>query len=119
MATQSVKVTVDTLDNQARELSPTFIKVDVEGMEVDVLRGARETLARSMPALFVEIHGTNEASKRTRAEGVIRLLLDAGYRCLQVESRRWVEPGTPQWDGSGHVAAAPAAAGAGAGAIIS
>lgn len=31
-----------------------FIKIDVEGMELDVLKGARETIRRFRPALYVE-----------------------------------------------------------------
>ena len=31
-----------------------FIKIDVEGFEVDVLRGARETIRRCMPVIYVE-----------------------------------------------------------------
>ena len=33
----------------------TFVKIDVEGAELDVLRGATETLERCRPLLFVEI----------------------------------------------------------------
>jgi FkbM family methyltransferase len=45
----------------AREgILPSFIKVDVEGAELDVLRGARETIRRAGAglALFVEMHPT-------------------------------------------------------------
>lgn len=34
---------------------PDFIKIDVEGAELKVLRGARETLERSRPILYVEV----------------------------------------------------------------
>lgn len=39
---------------------PTLIKIDVEGWELEALRGARETVARAGPelALFVEMHPT-------------------------------------------------------------
>lgn len=40
----------------ARGIRPDVIKVDVEGAELDVLRGARQTIASCSPALFVEIH---------------------------------------------------------------
>jgi FkbM family methyltransferase len=45
----------------AREaIVPSFIKIDVEGAELDVLRGARDTIRRAGPglALFVEMHPT-------------------------------------------------------------
>lgn len=52
-------VSVDDLC--AREgIDPALLKVDVEGAELDVLRGARETIARRghALALFVEMHPT-------------------------------------------------------------
>lgn len=45
----------------AREgITPSFIKIDVEGAELDVLRGARDTIRRAGGglALFVEMHPT-------------------------------------------------------------
>lgn len=45
-------ITVDSL-----QLSPSFIKIDVEGMEYQVLKGARETLKRSKPVVIIEENG--------------------------------------------------------------
>lgn len=44
-------VTLDSLN-----LSPDFIKIDVEGAELQVLRGAVDTLKRCKPVLQIEIH---------------------------------------------------------------
>jgi len=59
-AATTVDVPVTTIDDFcAREhLTPDFIKIDVEGAELDVLRGARETIRRTRGrlSLFVEIH---------------------------------------------------------------
>jgi FkbM family methyltransferase len=52
-----VKVTQTTIDKLAseRRLRPSFIKIDVEGYEGDVLFGARETIETCRPILMIEI----------------------------------------------------------------
>ena len=50
-------VTVDcrTIDSLVTELGdPAVVKIDVEGAELDVLRGASATIQRVSPALVVE-----------------------------------------------------------------
>jgi FkbM family methyltransferase len=53
-----VTVPTDTIDNVCRQhaLLPAVIKIDVEGAELDVLRGARNTLALPGLHVFVEFH---------------------------------------------------------------
>ena len=48
------EVQVVTLDSFATLPSLRLLKIDVEGMEVEVLRGARQTIARHRPILYVE-----------------------------------------------------------------
>ncbi len=55
----SISVRTETLDGwMARhpEQTPSAIKIDVEGHELEVLEGAVETLRRHRPALMVECH---------------------------------------------------------------
>lgn len=48
----TIQVDCKTMDSL--ELSVDFIKIDVEGHEVEVLRGGRETIARCSPVMYIE-----------------------------------------------------------------
>lgn len=54
------------------ELQPRFVKIDVEGAEVGVLEGMRETIREHTPALMIE--------RSERVGRVIELLAEYGYR---------------------------------------
>lgn len=62
--------TVDGLDLPSCQL----IKIDVEGMELDVLNGAAATIARHRPLLYVE------NDRRARSPALIDALLSLDYR---------------------------------------
>ncbi len=56
---QSFDVTVRSLDSLAEELALSdvgFIKIDVEGAELDVLEGGENLLKKARPNLIIEIH---------------------------------------------------------------
>jgi FkbM family methyltransferase len=60
----STRVPVRSLDSLAAggDLAvPSFIKMDVEGAEADVLAGGRSLLAAARPVLVVELHHTYQA----------------------------------------------------------
>ena len=52
---QGVPVQMKTLDS-FKLSTVAFMKIDVEGYELDVLQGATETLEHDRPLLYVEIH---------------------------------------------------------------
>ena len=64
-----IRVETTSLDAfcAARAMHPSIVKIDVEGAELDVLRGARDTLARPDVDAFVEFHPSV-----WRARGVTR-----------------------------------------------
>jgi hypothetical protein len=67
-----------TLDDQ--NLSPDFIKIDVQGLEYDVFRGGIETLRRSMPILMVEQFGTDAR--------LTDLVIGLGYEAYSFDGQR-------------------------------
>ena len=61
-------IEVHTGDERFAGLKVDLIKIDVEGMELDVLTGLEGTIARCRPALFVEVEHAN----RTGFEDMLR-----------------------------------------------
>lgn len=53
-----IEVPATSLDVQcaATKLAPQLIKIDVEGGEIEVLRGAEDTIVRARPLIVAEIH---------------------------------------------------------------
>jgi FkbM family methyltransferase len=79
---ETIAVRTERLDDTLPDgYVPTLIKVDVEGAELQVLRGARETLSRHRPVVFFE-HGKGAADHYgTRASDIHDVLVgDAGLR---------------------------------------
>ena len=58
------KVSTNSLDSIVEEtgITPDFIKVDVEGAEVDVLKGAVNTVRKAKCKFLVEVHSGEELS---------------------------------------------------------
>jgi FkbM family methyltransferase len=52
----TIAVRAETLDSLVEGASPTFIKLDIEGFEVDALEGARTTIERRAPVLAVCVY---------------------------------------------------------------
>ena len=54
--TGGIEVRTVTLDEILRDEDPTFIKMDIEGSELDALIGGRETIRRARPILAVCVY---------------------------------------------------------------
>jgi FkbM family methyltransferase len=65
---------------------PDFAKIDVEGLEMSVLLGMKQTLLKHRPQLFIEIHGADVESKTRNIEQVVSYLVECGYNIQHVES---------------------------------
>jgi hypothetical protein len=65
-------VAQSTLDNVVLERC-RLIKIDVEGMELDVLQGGAKTIAKLRPFLYVE------NDRKDRSDALIRYIDSLGY----------------------------------------
>jgi len=81
-------VTVDAL---ARRFgAPTHLKIDVEGFEEEVLRGALAVLrSRAPPVLFLELHHQMVRARGLDPAGTLDLLASLGYAIYDKDSRIW------------------------------
>ena len=77
---QVSSTTIDKISQQYGE--PTHIKIDVEGHEGAVLRGATGTLSRCSPVLFIELHNQMVASEGGKPGLVLDELESFGYQGL-------------------------------------
>ena len=73
-----------------RGLAPDLLKVDVEGAELFVFQGARETLARHRPLVFTEMLRKWAATFGYHPDAILDLFAELGYRCHFVEEGRLV-----------------------------
>jgi len=95
----TIDVKVSRLDSlvKAGEIPiPELIKIDVEGAEIGVLRGAESTLHQARPVLLIELHGTNQA--------IASLLESLAYSAAVLGDTRAITDAP----GNAYVAAAPA-----------
>jgi hypothetical protein len=82
-------VPVERLDDQGLS-GVSFLKIDVEGHELPVLRGGDELLARDRPVLLVEIE-QRHLGDQTHVSDVVGHLTSRGYRCFFRLGGSWVE----------------------------
>lgn len=76
--TKNIKVRTTTLDKFCTDnkITPNFIKLDAEGAELDILKGAHNTLS-TKPLLSVELWGGEDGE--SNSSEIIKLLGNYGY----------------------------------------
>jgi FkbM family methyltransferase len=77
-------LTIDEIVAQRGWPRVSLIKIDVQGGEERVIRGARATLARFRPTLFVEVDDAHLRAAGSSAEALLKLLISLGYRVCEL-----------------------------------
>jgi len=78
---QGIQVPLIRLDDYCakHEVHPTLIKIDVEGLEAEVIAGLRATIARDRPDIICEVDFGDD-----QAVTVFELFSDLGYASYQI-----------------------------------
>jgi len=90
-------VQVDTHDNSMNNFSipsPSFIKIDVEGYEYNVLLGGKETILKYKPALFIKLDDNNLSEQGNNAKELIQLIKQFGYKIINAATGCVVDENT-------------------------
>ena len=83
-----IRVKTETLDSVVRQdRSPSLIKIDVEGHEVEVLQGARNTLSEAKPLMIIDSFPPKQST-------VLSLLDELGYQSMDADRHASINPKT-------------------------
>jgi FkbM family methyltransferase len=79
-----IQVQLSTLDIELADASPRLVKIDVEGAELDVVRGGRELLARTRPYVVFEHVVAAAALYGSPSQALWDSLCDLGYEIFSI-----------------------------------
>lgn len=88
-ADASIDVPLTTVDKTRSELGVKvgLLKIDVEGFEDEVLKGAGETIARDRPVISLELHSDYLRERGSDSRAIVAELLEKGYSLMRLNGR--------------------------------
>jgi len=98
--TEGIRVPVNTLDSLCAE-AVGFLKIDVEGAEDAVLRGAKNVIAKHKPVMDIEVHLFMRENRHAFLNDLVLWLSTFGYAFDVVagyQGRLVVEPTECDWE---------------------
>ena len=79
-------VSIDDLIAQNKIEPPNFVKVDVEGAELDVLQGMRETIKTHQPTIIYEVDDGDRAGYERKYNELANFFESLNYQVTQTEN---------------------------------
>ena len=87
-SSNEIRVMTETIDSVVKaDKTPSLIKIDVEGHEVEVLQGGRNTLSEAKPLLIIESFPPKQST-------VLSLLDELGYHSMDADRHASINPKT-------------------------
>ena len=87
------EIEIITLDGFVKEKNIAqidLIKIDVEGYELKVLKGAEQSLRKHFPTLFIELDEENLKVQNNSAQSLISFLEQLGYEIRRADNQKVV-----------------------------
>jgi FkbM family methyltransferase len=85
------EIKITTIDSYVKDKNIQkidLIKIDVEGFEFNVLRGATKTLTEFNPILFIELDNENLRDQKSNSKELITFLENKGYNIFHSETNQ-------------------------------
>lgn len=70
------------------QLKPDLIKIDVEGAEVGVLKGAKETLKTCKPKVFLSVHPSHIESLGYSLNDMLKTIEECDYKITNIDGSK-------------------------------
>lgn len=88
---KELKIPADTMDAYVNRSGyvPKVIKIDVEGAEFLVLKGAQETIRSHRPILIMEFNPDAARAAGTTIGAIVQLLRELNYQLVVLKRNRW------------------------------
>ena len=87
-AVRTMQVAVRVGDEELADVIPRLIKIDVEGFEMQALKGLKKTLVRHKPLLITELIDQHLSKAGTSVAEVSAFLTELGYRPYGIATAR-------------------------------
>lgn len=95
---EPVEVWCRSLDELYVGAPISFMKIDCEGAEIDVLRGARQLLTMCRPVLFIETNSYAFKARGITQADLIHEIVELGYPRIRYFPEAWVKRGLQPHD---------------------
>jgi FkbM family methyltransferase len=79
-------VSIDDLISQGKLTPPNLVKIDVEGAELDVLRGMIQTIKQYQPIIIYEVDAAKQDSFQQKNESIEALIYSLDYKIVPLEN---------------------------------